>query len=201
MNQEANRRMGDYEILGELGSGGMGRVYRVKNVLSDRIEAMKVLLPDLVGRQELAARFVREIKVLASLDHPNIAQLRTAITVDNQLVMIMELVEGSSLAERVERGPIAVGDALNYIDQALNALSYAHQRGVIHRDIKPANMMLTPQGVVKLMDFGITRSSDGGGLTMTGTTLGSLSFMSPEQTTGAGRGCALRPVLRRSFAV
>ena len=93
MNQEANRRMGDYEILGELGSGGMGRVYRVKNVLSDRIEAMKVLLPDLVGRQELAARFLREIKVLASLDHPNIAQLRTAITVDNQLVMIMELVE------------------------------------------------------------------------------------------------------------
>ena len=128
MNQEANRRMGDYEILGELGSGGMGRVYRVKNVLSDRIEAMKVLLPDLVGRQELAARFVREIKVLASLDHPNIAQLRTAITVDNQLVMIMELVEGSSLAERVERGPIAAGDALNYIDQVLNALSYAHQR-------------------------------------------------------------------------
>jgi serine/threonine-protein kinase len=186
VNQEANRRMGDYEILGELGSGGMGRVYRVKNVLSDRIEAMKVLLPDLVGRQELAARFVREIKVLASLDHPNIAQLRTAITVDNQLVMIMELVEGSSLAERVERGPIAVGDALNYIDQALNALSYAHQRGVIHRDIKPANMMLTPQGVVKLMDFGIARSSDGGGLTMTGTTLGSLSYMSPEQTTGQG---------------
>ncbi len=186
MNQEANRRMGDYEILGELGSGGMGRVYRVKNVLSDRIEAMKVLLPDLVGRQELAARFVREIKVLASLDHPNIAQLRTAITVDNQLVMIMELVEGSSLAERVERGPIAVGDALNYIDQVLNALSYAHQRGVIHRDIKPANMMLTPQGVVKLMDFGIARSSDGGGLTMTGTTLGSLSYMSPEQTTGQG---------------
>lgn len=186
MNQEANRRMGDYEILGELGSGGMGRVYRVKNVLSDRIEAMKVLLPDLVGRQELAARFVREIKVLACLDHPNIAQLRTAITVENQLVMIMELVEGSSLAERVERGPIAVGDALNYIDQVLNALSYAHQRGVIHRDIKPANMMLTPQGVVKLMDFGIARSSEGGGLTMTGTTLGSLSYMSPEQTTGQG---------------
>ena len=96
MSQETNRRMGDYEILGELGSGGMGRVYRVSNVLSDRIEAMKVLLPDLAGRQELAARFLREIKVLASLNHPNIAQLRTAVTLDNQLVMIMEYVEGTT---------------------------------------------------------------------------------------------------------
>jgi serine/threonine protein kinase len=186
VDQGTNRRMGDYEILGELGSGGMGRVYRVRNILSDRIEAMKVLLPDLAGRQELAARFLREIKVLASLDHPNIAQLHTAISIDNQLVMIMELVKGTSLAERIERGPIAVGDALNYTDQVLNALSYAHQRNVIHRDIKPANMMLTPQGVVKLMDFGIARTEADVGLTMTGATLGSLSYMSPEQTTGQG---------------
>ena len=186
MSQETNRRMGDYEILGELGSGGMGRVYRVRNVLSDRVEAMKVLLPDLAGRQELAARFLREIKVLASLNHPNIAQLRTAVTLDNQLVMIMEYVEGTSLAERIERGPIAPSDALNYIDQVLNALSYAHSQHVIHRDIKPANMMLTPQGVVKLMDFGIARSEADSGLTMTGSTLGSLSYMSPEQTMGAG---------------
>ncbi|MGB8889180.1 MAG: serine/threonine-protein kinase [Candidatus Korobacteraceae bacterium] len=183
MSQE-NRRMGDYEILGELGSGGMGRVYRVRNVLSDRVEAMKVLLPDLAGRQELAARFLREIKVLASLNHPNIAQLRTAVTLDNQLVMIMEYVEGTSLAARIERGPIAPSDALNYIDQVLNALSYAHSMHVIHRDIKPANMMLTPQGIVKLMDFGIARSEADSGLTMTGSTLGSLSYMSPEQTMG-----------------
>ncbi len=186
MSQETNRRMGDYEILGELGSGGMGRVYRVRNVLSDRIEAMKVLLPDLAGRQELAARFLREIKVLASLNHPNIAQLRTAVTLDNQLVMIMEYVEGTTLAARIERGPIAPSDALNYIDQVLNALSFAHNQHVIHRDIKPANMMLTPQGVVKLMDFGIARSEEDRGLTMTGSTLGSLSYMSPEQTMGEG---------------
>ncbi len=184
MSQENSRRMGDYEILGELGSGGMGRVYRVRNVLSDRVEAMKVLLPDLAGRQELAARFLREIKVLASLNHPNIAQLRTAVTMDNQLVMIMEYVEGTTLADRIERGPIAPGDALNYIDQVLNALSYAHNQHVIHRDIKPANMMLTPQGVVKLMDFGIARAEEDRGMTMAGSTLGSLSYMSPEQTMG-----------------
>jgi serine/threonine-protein kinase len=100
---ELNKRIGDYEILEELGRGGMGRVYKVRNVLSDRIEAMKVLLPDLVGRQDLARRFLREIKLLAALSHPNIAALRTALTVDNQLVMIMEFVEGQSLAEHLKR--------------------------------------------------------------------------------------------------
>jgi eukaryotic-like serine/threonine-protein kinase len=184
MSDEANKQFGDYQILSELGSGGMGRVYRVRNVITDRIEAMKVLLPDLAGRQELAARFQREIKVLASLNHPNIAQLRTALVVDNQLVMIMEYVEGTTLADRLDRGPIPVPDAVNYIDQVLNALSYAHQQHVIHRDIKPVNMMLTPQGVVKLMDFGIARSGEERSLTMTGTTLGSLNYMSPEQVKG-----------------
>ncbi len=186
MSEEVNKRIGDYQILNELGSGGMGRVYRVRNVISDRVEAMKVLLPDLAGRQELAARFLREIKVLASLNHPNIASLRTALTVDNQLIMIMEYVEGTTIAERLEHGPISVPDALNYIGQVLSALSYAHQQGVVHRDIKPANMMLTPEGVVKLMDFGIARANDERSLTMTGTTLGSLSYMSPEQVKGEG---------------
>src|SRR5262245_43005112 len=160
MSEETGKRIGDYQILNELGSGGMGRVYRVRNVISDRVEAMKVLLPDLAGRQELAARFLREIKLLASLNHPNIAQLRTALEVDNQLVMIMEYVEGTTLAARLEKGPIPTSDALNYIDQALEALSYAHKQGIIHRDIKLSNMMLTPQGVVKLMDFGIARSGE-----------------------------------------
>jgi serine/threonine protein kinase len=184
MSEEVNKKIGDYQILNELGSGGMGRVYRVRNVITDRVEAMKVLLPDLAGRQELAARFQREIKVLASLNHPNIAQLRTALVLDNQLVMIMEYVEGRTLADRLDSGPVPVKDAVNYIDQVLNALSYAHQQHVIHRDIKPANMMLTPQGVVKLMDFGIARSGDERSLTMTGTTLGSLNYMSPEQVKG-----------------
>jgi serine/threonine protein kinase len=181
MGDNKLKRIGDYEVIRELGHGGMGEVYLVRNVLSDRTEAMKVLLPSLAGRSEFVARFMREIKVLASLEHPNIAALRTAFTSDDQFVMIMEYVEGTTLAERLERGPFPTADALNYTGQVLAALSYAHGKHVIHRDIKPGNMMLTPQGVVKLMDFGLARSADEVGLTITGTTLGSLDYASPEQ--------------------
>jgi serine/threonine-protein kinase len=174
-------RKGDYLILGTLGAGGMGKVYKVRNTLSDRIEAMKVLLPDLSDQKDLADRFLREIKVLASLHHPNIAELRTALTIENQLVMIMEYVEGSTLASRLLQGPVRYADSLAYFDQVLAALSCAHALKIVHRDIKPANIMLTPQGVVKLMDFGIARSGNDLGLTMTGTTLGSVAYMSPEQ--------------------
>jgi eukaryotic-like serine/threonine-protein kinase len=174
-------RKGDYEILGVLGAGGMGKVYKVRNVLSDRVEAMKVLLPNLADQKELADRFLREIKVLASLNHPNIAVLRTALMIDNQLVMIMEYVDGTTLAAHLEEEKISWGNALNYMDQVLAALSYAHKQNVIHRDIKPANMMLTPSGTIKLMDFGIARSGNDLGLTVTGTTVGSLAYMSPEQ--------------------
>jgi eukaryotic-like serine/threonine-protein kinase len=174
-------RKGDYLILGTLGAGGMGKVYKVRNTLSDRIEAMKVLLPDLSDQKDLADRFLREIKVLASLHHPNIAELRTALTIDNQLVMIMEYVEGSTLASRLLQGPVRYADALAYFDQVLAALCCAHALKIVHRDIKPANIMLTPRGLVKLMDFGIARSGNDLGLTMTGTTLGSVAYMSPEQ--------------------
>jgi eukaryotic-like serine/threonine-protein kinase len=184
MSEEVGKRVGDYEILAVLGAGGMGKVYKVQNMISDRVEAMKVLLPDLAGRQELASRFLREIKILAALNHPNIAALRTALTLDNQLVMIMEYVEGRTLAACVEQGPIPAVEALDYISQVLDALSYAHGQKVIHRDIKPSNMMLTPQGVVKLMDFGIARSGRDPALTTAGTTMGSLYYMSPEQVRG-----------------
>ena len=184
MSEEVGKHVGDYEILAVLGAGGMGKVYKVRNVISDRVEAMKVLLPDLAGRQELASRFLREIKILAALNHPNIAALRTALTLDNQLVMIMEYVEGRTLAACVEQGPIPAVEASDYISQVLDALSYAHGQKVIHRDIKPSNMMLTPQGVVKLMDFGIARSGRDPALTTAGTTMGSLYYMSPEQVRG-----------------
>jgi eukaryotic-like serine/threonine-protein kinase len=174
-------RKGDYLILGTLGAGGMGKVYKVRNTLSDRVEAMKVLLPDLSEQQELADRFLREIKVLASLHHPNIAELRTALTISNQLVMIMEYVEGTTLACRLQQGDVRYADALVYFDQVLAALACAHSQRIVHRDIKPANIMLAPFGVVKLMDFGIARSGNDMGLTMTGTTLGSVAYMSPEQ--------------------
>jgi serine/threonine protein kinase len=178
---EIGSTVGDYQIIAALGAGGMGKVYKVRNVISDRIEAMKILLPDLATEPELADRFVREIKVLASLNHPNIAALHTALRIENQLVMIMELVEGVTLEERLRQGPIPLTETLRYIDQVLAALSYAHARGIIHRDIKPANMMLTAVGVVKLMDFGIAKPAGDRRLTMTGTTMGSLYYMPPEQ--------------------
>jgi serine/threonine-protein kinase len=184
MNLEIGSTVGDYQVVGILGAGGMGQVYKVRNVISDRVEAMKVLLPDLVNQPDLADRFLREIKVQASLEHPNIASLHTAVRVDNQLLMLMEFVEGVTLDQKLKDGPLPAAEAVNYVMQVLAALDYAHARGVVHRDIKPGNMMLTPGGVVKLMDFGIARSATDHKLTQTGTTVGSLYYMSPEQIQG-----------------
>jgi serine/threonine-protein kinase len=185
MDLQIGSTLGDYQVVGILGAGGMGKVYKVRNVISDRVEAMKVLLPDLATAPDLADRFLREIKVQASLEHPNIASLHTAVRQDNQLLMLMEFVDGITLEQRLKDGPIPVAQAVDCIRQVLSALEYAHAHGVIHRDIKPANMMLTPGGVVKLMDFGIAKASSDHKLTMTGTTMGSLYYMSPEQIQGA----------------
>jgi eukaryotic-like serine/threonine-protein kinase len=185
MDLQIGSTVGDYQVVGILGAGGMGKVYKVRNVISDRLEAMKVLLPDLTNAPELADRFLREIKVQASLVHPNIASLHTAVRQDNQLLMLMEFVDGVTLEQRMKDGPLQMAEAVDYIRQVLSALDYAHQHGVVHRDIKPANMMLTTSGVVKLMDFGIAKASSDHKLTMTGTTMGSLYYMSPEQIQGA----------------
>ncbi len=184
MSMKVGDLIGDYEVLEILGAGGMGEVYKVRNTISNRVEAAKVLLPDLAGNPALADRFTREIRVLAALDHPNIAKLHTAQRVNNQLLMIMEFVEGTTLEQLLERGRVPVADAVRYFDQVLSALAYAHERGVVHRDIKPANMMLTPSGVIKLMDFGIAKAATDQRLTQTGFTLGSLYYMSPEQIRG-----------------
>jgi serine/threonine protein kinase len=185
MSYEIGSRVGDYEILQILGAGGMGRVYKVRNVISDRVEAMKVLLPDLEGNPGLAERFMREIKVQASLDHPNIAALHTAIRIENQLMMMMEYVEGVTLEAMMEAGPIPIDKAMDCFAQVLSALSYAHGHGVVHRDLKPANMIVTASGQVKLMDFGIAKLTADRKLTQTGSTVGSLYYMSPEQIKGA----------------
>jgi eukaryotic-like serine/threonine-protein kinase len=184
MALEAGTRVGDYEILALLGAGGMGQVYSARNIISGRVEAMKVLLPDFAAEQDLAARFTAEIRTLASLDHPNIAQLRTAFQFENRLVMIMEFVEGVTLDKRASEAPIPVTGVIGYSMQVLSALSYAHSKGVTHRDIKPANIMLTSHGLVKLMDFGIAKSTNDLQLTRPGTTMGSVYYMSPEQVRG-----------------
>lgn len=187
MALETGTRVGDYEILSILGSGGMGQVYSARNIISGRIEAMKILLPDYAAESQLAARFSAEIRTLACLDHPNIAQLRTALEYQNQLVMIMEFIEGVTIEKRVTESPIPLNEVLNYSAQVLSALSYAHSKGVTHRDIKPANIMITSHGLIKLMDFGIAKSSadlQRTQLTRPGTTLGSVYYMSPEQVRG-----------------
>jgi serine/threonine protein kinase len=185
MGLEVGQRVGDYEILGLLGAGGMGQVYRVRNTLSDRIEAMKVLLPGLTAEPETAARFMAEIRILARFSHPNIAQLHSAFHLENQLVMMMELVEGQTVEYKAKRGRIPQEEVIGYSLQLLSALSYAHARGVVHRDIKPANLIVTSRGIVKLMDFGIAKSDVQARLTRPGTTMGSLHYMSPEQMRGA----------------
>jgi serine/threonine protein kinase len=176
--------IGDYEIVSVLGSGGMGQVYKVRNLISERIEAMKVLLPNLETSPELAERFLREIKVQAALDHPHIAKLHTALRAGNRLVMIMEFVEGEGIDVLLSRGTLTLNDAIRYTQQVLEALAYAHARGVVHRDIKPTNIMVTASGAVKLMDFGIAKIKNDRRLTEAGHTMGSLFYMSPEQIRG-----------------
>ena len=184
MALEVGQRIGDYEVLALLGSGGMGRVYKVRNIISNREEAMKILLPDFASEPELAARFMTEIRTLAGLEHPNIAQLRTAFQFQIQLVMVMEFVEGTTLETLAGQTKIPLDRVIEYSSQVLSALSYAHSKGVTHRDIKPANIMITSHGLVKLMDFGIAKSTNDLQLTRPGTTMGSVYYMSPEQVRG-----------------
>jgi serine/threonine protein kinase len=181
MHFQIGETVGDYEIIGVLGRGGMGKVFRVRNLLSQRVEAMKIVLPDIAGNADVADRFLREIRVHASLEHPHIAHLRTALRVDNQVVMIMELVEGTSLDECLASGSVSLRDGIRYVEQVLSALDYAHALGVVHRDIKPANIIVGPDGLVKLTDFGIARSPGDCNLTHGGVALGSVYYMSPEQ--------------------
>ncbi len=184
MSFEIGQIVGGYEIVGAAGAGGMGTVYRVKNPITDRVDAMKVLLSDLSGATDLASRFLREIKIHASLRHPNIATLYTAMQLGNELLMVMEFVDGMSLERRFTYGPLGIAEAMDYMRQMLSALGYAHEQGVVHRDIKPSNIMITAEGGLKLLDFGIARGQFDPHITSTGMVIGSLLYMSPEQIQG-----------------
>lgn len=176
-------RVGAYEIVDVLGGGGMGQVFRVRHTISQRVEAMKVLLSPSAGNQETIDRFTREIRVLAALNHPNIAPLYTAFHHDGQMVMIMEYVDGMNLRQRLAEG-IRLDEASAYMRQVLIALEYAHSHDVIHRDIKPSNVMVMADGTVKLLDFGLALAVPEHRLTMTGVLLGSMHYIAPEQISG-----------------
>jgi serine/threonine-protein kinase len=182
---DPGQRIGDYEVVARLGAGGLGVVYEVQHLISERREAMKILLPDQSGTPEMVERFRREVQTLATLNHVNIAQLHTAFYHENQLAMIMELIHGETLRDLRARAAITLPQALDYIAQTLNALAYAHRLGVVHRDIKPSNIMITDGGFVKLLDFGIAITGHGTDLTRAGYLLGSLNYMSPEQVGGS----------------
>jgi eukaryotic-like serine/threonine-protein kinase len=182
---EAGQSIGDYEIVARLGAGGLGAVYEVRHKISQRHEAMKILLPSQAGTAEMVERFRREVQTVAALNHPNIAALHNAFYHDNQLVMVMELIHGETLRDRRLRTAFTLSQALNIAAQILRALVYAHGLAVVHRDIKPSNIMITEANEVKLLDFGIAVAGTPGELTRTGFMLGSLSYMSPEQVSGA----------------
>jgi serine/threonine-protein kinase len=174
-----------YHITAKIGEGGMGEVYRATDTKLDRGVAIKILPAPFAADAERMARFEREAKVLASLNHPNIA----AIYGVEDRALVMELVEGES-----PKGPIAFEQALNIAMQIADALEYAHEKGIVHRDLKPANIKVTPNGVVKLLDFGIAKwnrdtpvASDETqtmGLTRAGAVMGTPAYMAPEQWAG-----------------
>lgn len=178
--------IGHYKIVDLLGSGAMGTVHSAIDTLIDREVAIKSLRPELTRDDDFVSRFRAEAKSLARLNHPNIATLFAPIIDGAQLHLVMELVRGKSL-EDILRGrgrPLAPRESLAIIAQAADGLSYAHEMGVVHRDIKPANLLVSDDGRVKIMDFGIARVQGSVRLTRTGTAVGTPLYMSPEQCRG-----------------
>jgi serine/threonine protein kinase len=181
MNFEIGQIVGDYQILGILGRGGMGAVYQVRNMLTAREDAMKVILPDAAANSEVADRFLREIRIQASLQHPHIAAIRTAFRSGENVLLIMELIEGAGLDVKLRSGALPLGDVFRITDDILSALGHAHSKGIVHRDIKPSNILVTPRGAPKLTDFGIATVAGDTRITRSGVAVGSLAYMSPEQ--------------------
>src|SRR5215208_5948911 len=176
--------VGKYRILDRIGRSGMGTVYRAVDDTLERQVAIKVLNSE-VTEPEALRRFRAEAITLAKLNHPGIATLYDLYQEDGDLLMVMEFVRGETLQKLSERIPLMQPDyAANLCAQALDALSYAHRAGIVHRDLKPANLMLTENGVVKVMDFGIARIVGSEHLTSDGSMMGTPAYMAPEQVRG-----------------
>ena len=192
-------RLGSYEILSALGAGGMGEVYRARDTQLDRDVAIKLLPEAFADDPDRLARFQREAKVLASLNHPHIAAIYGLEDADGVKAIVMELVEGEDLAQRLRRGAIPLDEALPIARQIAEALEGAHEQGIIHRDLKPANIKVRPDGAVKVLDFGLAKALEPAAgssvdlaaptitspaITRMGIILGTAAYMSPEQVKG-----------------
>jgi Tol biopolymer transport system component len=197
MSIHAGQYMGSYEVTSLLGKGGMGEVYRARDTKLKRDVAIKILPDEFSRDADRVARFQREAEVLASLSHPNIAGIYDLQLSGDMQFLVLELVEGETLADRIRRGPLPVEEALQIGKSICEALEAAHERGIVHRDLKPANIKITPDGKVKVLDFGLAKALDGETRnvdlsnsptlmsgSMSGTILGTTAYMSPEQAKG-----------------
>ena len=197
-------RLGHYDVTALIGEGGMGQVYQATDTKLNRQVALKILPEAFAGDPDRLARFQREAQVLASLNHPGIAAIYGIEEADDTRALVLELVEGPTLADRISKGPIPVDEALPIAKQIAEALEAAHEQGVIHRDLKPANIKVRPDGTVKVLDFGLAKALDTtsesdpsqsptltAAATQMGVIMGTAAYMSPEQARG-------KPVDRRS---
>jgi len=175
---------GKYNIVEVLGRGGMGIVYKAEDSKLKRSVALKFLPPELIQDEEVRERFVLEAQTAAALSHPNICTIHEIDEEDGKSFIAMEYVEGQSLKEKIEKGPLEIDEALNISMQVAEGLEEAHKKGIIHRDIKSANIMVTDNGQAKVMDFGLAKVKGATLLTREGTTLGTVAYMSPEQAKG-----------------
>jgi tRNA A-37 threonylcarbamoyl transferase component Bud32 len=183
--QEGDVFLAHYRLHEEIGRGGMGTVYRARDTLLDRQVAVKVLAEELSANPELRDRFVREARIIARMSHPNLPQIHFVGRSEGRLFFAMEWIDGESLEALLRRGPVPVKRALGMIRQVAIGLRAAHQAGIVHRDIKPSNLIVTRDGVVKILDFGIARSTAfDAGATATGAFLGTPHYASPEQARG-----------------
>src|SRR6516225_57587 len=160
MTLNIGTQLGSHEITALLGKGGMGEVYRARDLKLKREVAIKVLPEDFSHDVDRVTRFQREAEVLASLNHPNIAGLYDLEEANGSKYLVLELVEGETLADRIERGPIPVEEALNVAKQICEGLEVAHEKGIVHRDLKPANIKVRQDGTVKVLDFGLAKALD-----------------------------------------
>ena len=189
--------LGPYSVTEKIGEGGMGEVYRARDTKLDRDVALKVLPQAFTDDPDRLARFEREAKVLASLNHPNIGHIYGLEEAEGQKALVLELVEGPTLAERIKQGPIPVDEALPIAKQIAEALEAAHEQGIIHRDLKPANVKVKDDGTVKVLDFGLAKALEGtpgsdpsesptltAAATQMGVIMGTAAYMAPEQAKG-----------------